>query len=260
MYDPVLARFVSADSVVPGGNPQALNRYAYVLNNPLRYTDPTGNCAAEDKECWQKRDEVATYIGYAPYGTEEWSTGQLQHLLDWIFRGIRFTSINGDKSIGASWTAANMTDVLGGLDKVQGFLGAKTDFYLGLGDGGTLAFNKYVGTNVGGNAHPDSGVINLYLTDNSSAGAVLTTIHELAHVVDWHLGGGGFWSDSSLDWKAATGWATNPATYSVRPPSKGYTSTYHDNAREDFAETLTVMIAGTTNFPPDPSNPSRYSP
>jgi hypothetical protein len=25
-------------------NPQALNRYSYVLNNPLRYTDPTGHC------------------------------------------------------------------------------------------------------------------------------------------------------------------------------------------------------------------------
>ena len=43
-YDPALGRFISADTVVPQpGNPQALNRYAYVLNNPLKYTDPTGH-------------------------------------------------------------------------------------------------------------------------------------------------------------------------------------------------------------------------
>ncbi|MGQ9585168.1 MAG: RHS repeat-associated core domain-containing protein [Anaerolineae bacterium] len=42
-YDPVLRRWVQPDTVVPDpGNPQALNRYAYVLNNPLRYTHPTG--------------------------------------------------------------------------------------------------------------------------------------------------------------------------------------------------------------------------
>jgi len=42
-YDPLLGRFLSADTVVPEpGNPQALNRYAYVLNNPLKYTDPSG--------------------------------------------------------------------------------------------------------------------------------------------------------------------------------------------------------------------------
>ncbi len=43
-YDPALGRFLSADTVVPqAANPQALNRYAYVLNNPLRYTDPSGH-------------------------------------------------------------------------------------------------------------------------------------------------------------------------------------------------------------------------
>ncbi|MBI5876103.1 MAG: RHS repeat-associated core domain-containing protein [Chloroflexi bacterium] len=43
-YDSALARFVSADTVVPGaGNPQALNRYSYVLGNPLKYTDPSGH-------------------------------------------------------------------------------------------------------------------------------------------------------------------------------------------------------------------------
>lgn len=43
-YDPTIGRFISADSIVPApGNPQSLNRYSYVLNNPLRYTDPTGH-------------------------------------------------------------------------------------------------------------------------------------------------------------------------------------------------------------------------
>ncbi|MBU1747801.1 MAG: discoidin domain-containing protein, partial [Chloroflexi bacterium] len=48
-YDPLLGRFVSADTIVPGaGNPQALNRYSYVFNNPLKYTDPTGHWAFEE--------------------------------------------------------------------------------------------------------------------------------------------------------------------------------------------------------------------
>ena len=44
LYDPLLGRFISADSMVPDpGNLQALNRYAYCLNNPLIYTDPGGD-------------------------------------------------------------------------------------------------------------------------------------------------------------------------------------------------------------------------
>ena len=42
-YSPVLGRFLSPDPIVPNPtNPQALNRYSYVYNNPLRYLDPTG--------------------------------------------------------------------------------------------------------------------------------------------------------------------------------------------------------------------------
>ena len=48
-YDPVLGRFVQADTVVPQpGNPQALNRYSYVLNSPTRYQDPTGHYTFEE--------------------------------------------------------------------------------------------------------------------------------------------------------------------------------------------------------------------
>ena len=44
-YSPYLNRFISPDTIVPSpGNPQALNRYTYVLNSPVNYTDPTGHC------------------------------------------------------------------------------------------------------------------------------------------------------------------------------------------------------------------------
>ena len=43
-YDPAIGRFISADTIVQDyNNPQSLNRYTYVLNNPLKYTDPTGH-------------------------------------------------------------------------------------------------------------------------------------------------------------------------------------------------------------------------
>ena len=66
MYDPVLARFVSADSVVPGASamtmgpdkasngpadPQQLNRYTYGLNNPINKKDPTGHTSIACPEC-----------------------------------------------------------------------------------------------------------------------------------------------------------------------------------------------------------------
>lgn len=54
-YDPVTGRFIQMDPILMGldkmsqeqrnaflSNPQNLNAYAYVQNNPVRYTDPTG--------------------------------------------------------------------------------------------------------------------------------------------------------------------------------------------------------------------------
>ena len=44
-YDPELGRFMQADTIVPPTQgTQGFDRYAYVNNNPLRYTDPSGHC------------------------------------------------------------------------------------------------------------------------------------------------------------------------------------------------------------------------
>jgi len=61
-----LGRFTSPDPLLNSGrpnNPQTWNRYAYVLNNPLRFIDPTGlyewdtdNCKKDDTKCQEKRD------------------------------------------------------------------------------------------------------------------------------------------------------------------------------------------------------------
>jgi RHS repeat-associated protein len=51
-YHPRLGRFISADTIVPNfADPQNLNRYAFVLNNPLKYTDPSGHMAMCGVEC-----------------------------------------------------------------------------------------------------------------------------------------------------------------------------------------------------------------
>ena len=43
IYDPALGRFMSADPYIQApGNSQSYNRYAYVMNSPFLYTDPSG--------------------------------------------------------------------------------------------------------------------------------------------------------------------------------------------------------------------------
>ena len=63
-YDPVLGRFAQADTVVPGaGNPMAWDRYAYVNNNPVGYSDPTGHWPDWLDNVSNSQDESATTNG-----------------------------------------------------------------------------------------------------------------------------------------------------------------------------------------------------
>jgi RHS repeat-associated protein len=43
-YDPATGRFMSVDPILAVGDDQQINGYAYANNNPVTFTDPTGQC------------------------------------------------------------------------------------------------------------------------------------------------------------------------------------------------------------------------
>ncbi len=62
-FSPALGRFISPDSIVPDpSNPQAWNRYAYVFNNPLKYTDPTGHQPPDLYDPWRELRQLWQHI------------------------------------------------------------------------------------------------------------------------------------------------------------------------------------------------------
>jgi RHS repeat-associated protein len=57
-YDPTLGRFITPDTLIADPyNPQNLNRYSYVENNPVNFTDPTGN--------WKLRNFLKSAVQFA---------------------------------------------------------------------------------------------------------------------------------------------------------------------------------------------------
>lgn len=63
IYDPRLGRFMQADVLIEADATQGLNRYTYVLNNPLTHTDPSGHSIGD---YWRQIAAIVITI-YAPY-------------------------------------------------------------------------------------------------------------------------------------------------------------------------------------------------
>jgi RHS repeat-associated protein len=88
VYDPLIGRFMSADPFIQSpGNLQSYNRYAYVMNNPLAFTDPSGYFSLK------KFFRAAVTIAVAYY------TGQ------WISNSFMVGAANGFVATGATSTA-----------------------------------------------------------------------------------------------------------------------------------------------------------
>jgi len=96
MYDPVVSSFLSVDQYVQNpSNSQNFNRYAYCLNNPLRYVDPNG-------ELWWEAAIVGAIIGTFSNAAAQVMSGNVN-------------------TSGQFWVAAGIGAISGGLGGAAGF-------------------------------------------------------------------------------------------------------------------------------------------
>jgi len=160
IYDPTLGRFLQADPFIQAPmNSQSYNRYSYVLNNPLSFTDPSGYLF---KSLFKKLNKVfgkfAPFVGVALMlipGVGQWAaatwynaaaigfvsggiaTGSLKGALIGAFSGAAFQQIGkafnaksgfwktgGAGHIGAHGVTGGVTSVLNGGKFGHGFFAA----------------------------------------------------------------------------------------------------------------------------------------
>ena len=113
MYDPIMSSFLSVDNYVQSPeNSQNFNRYAYCLNNPLKYTDPSG-------EFWH------LVIGAAVGGTinlfTNWIGGNVQN----FGQGAAYFGIGALAGGLSAGVGAGISSVLGAGTFSAGFWGTE---------------------------------------------------------------------------------------------------------------------------------------
>ncbi|MCV9926616.1 FG-GAP-like repeat-containing protein [Flavobacterium sp. LS1R49] len=110
LYDPVLHRFLSADNYVQNiGNTQNFNQYGYVYNNPLRYTDPSGDIC---EGCGGI--QINPGDGNGSYTSTDlnpiWDKLKIK---DWANRNLNFDKWSDGFKSGGNWVSDNFKSIFG---------------------------------------------------------------------------------------------------------------------------------------------------
>jgi len=181
IYDPKLGRMLQADPFVQDPkNSQSLNRYSYVLNNPLSYTDPSGYFSfSRFVKKWGRMivASVATYFtaGLASGWAVGWgfAAGTVGNaaiagavagfvgggILTGTLKGAFYGGLTGAAlgGIGASGLnraakslASGITSELQGGKFGHGFLSAGMGFWSGLKFGGPPEFGEFLASSIAG--------------------------------------------------------------------------------------------------------------
>ncbi|MBN2074631.1 MAG: RHS repeat-associated core domain-containing protein [Dehalococcoidales bacterium] len=165
-YDPVIGRFISADTIVSNpAKPQSFKRYSFCLNNPLKYIDPSGHAVGFSSD-------VVTIV----------FDKNMQYLDPWTLNGMS-NVIRSDPDMFAlfyNWT------------QVSTIIGEATNYLI---ENDTLYTIKFGQTSGGGEYVSDSNTIiinNMYknptygndiVTNNHLEIIIGNTAHEIGHAI-----------------------------------------------------------------------------
>ena len=132
LYDPVLGRFFSPDNYVQmPDNSQCFNRYSYCLNNPLKYTDPSGNLFGIDDAiiAFAAFNMASSMMQAAFEGKSVWKAGVLSLLssgasygIGELFKGAAATFGNELLRAGAHGLASGVISALDGDNFASAFV------------------------------------------------------------------------------------------------------------------------------------------
>jgi hypothetical protein len=191
---------------VPGAfNPQALNRYSYVVNNPLAYVDPSGHAPqypGDDPNnpdpcmtdwCWENRWYEAH--GYAwSDKKEDWflSSGDPifydEAIMDEVIAEAGITLVTNatvDQKEAIARAVSMFGRVLSGgvaqlqelLGRTSVFIGPTSPIFCGLGQ------NPCTPPSLSGTTHPVFLPWQVFTSYGDNMHKVV--VHELGHVIDW---------------------------------------------------------------------------
>jgi len=239
-YDPSLGRFISADTIAPSfGNPQNRNRYSYALNNPLKYTDPTGHCAKD--------------------GSDGENTGDCEARLQDLGRfGITISDYSG-----GLWSLEELTIFLQGANALRTAIGwsmSEFNHYVGpvrATQSTDWAGTAWVGSGASALTSPGAGYADMTFFQGAINGIIdgrniflETVVHELAHA--WDFAGG---NGNSFGLMAATRSSYRDPTFDeiiddlshgratgAKYVTTGTTRYGRNNSSEDWAESVSAYV------------------
>jgi RHS repeat-associated protein len=212
-YSPRLGRFLSPDTIVPNpANPQDLNRFSYVRNNPLRYTDPGGHMCSDPDDPDGGCESGGTFITQ-----KQIKAHAIAYKIRKKFSNVTIKNVR-------DWEPRDLQEIYTGLTEISsnGFNG--DTFGAAFGEV-TFVPQNFPGNKVG-DANWQTGVIRLDPNANWT-----TVVHEMGHILDGglkHING-----NVLLYSKTYAG---------VFDSDSGATDYGGKNSSEDFADSFLMVI------------------